>query len=196
MEEKKKKPRNTFVATVRVSMTDIAAIGLVIEKDNYNMETLGRLASEGLRIMGSIAKMKYPIETYEKAIGELRRMGYNNPLEIGTRYYKSIHDELGKEIAGVKKQKNAMDIIAAKMKEDKEQAVHEPSEEERDKIMSQCGEPESEPAGAPVEPTSNPAPEPRSMESHAKNWRSEVEEQRDLQRIKEGFAGAPPVASE
>lgn len=189
---KKRRARNTFVATVRISMTDIAAIGMVVEKDNNYKETLGRLASEGLRIMGSIAKRIYPIDTFEKAIKELRRMGYNDPLEKGTRYYDAIYKELGIERTEAERKKSAQSETNELVKQYNEQTAHRPAAEEQEEILNRHMETEQAQSGQnePIEPL-----EQEQTDAHEDNWGSGAREQQDMQKIKKGFAGAPPVTS-
>lgn len=179
--------QSTFVATIRADLRMIASIARLMESEGDHAGTLGKVASEAIRILSSMSQKVYPVETYEKAIMELRRMGYNDPMAKGTRHYTAIQKKLGFEQEQKEGEKEMLPIVE-EFKKEINANLKPLSEEGREIAEERMGIFPKQPKR-----TINISKDAPKNKIHT-HLRSEADEQRAIKEQNAGFAGPPPLA--
>lgn len=87
----------TFVASVRVDMRMIASIGEFMLSRGVFVGSTGKIASEAVKILSNTTQKEFPVRSHSEAIIKLRKMGYGDCLEKGTRYYDALYGQVDLE---------------------------------------------------------------------------------------------------
>lgn len=107
----------TYIASIRIDVRNLAKIAIFLDRKGQRLETKGKLASEGLRILAEQLDSFCSCETFTEAILTLTELGYENPKGLGTRYEKQIALALKKEISEENLQKKIDAEVSKQVKD-------------------------------------------------------------------------------
>lgn len=104
-----KKPA-TFVATTRVSVTDVASIALYIHAQGEFAETRSGVLNMGVKMLASITQQKHPVLNASDAVRVFHDLGYGDVREKGTKYFKALSNDLNEDMKAKERIKNMQSI--------------------------------------------------------------------------------------
>lgn len=116
----------TYVASVRVDIRSLAKIARFLAKKGMFVETKGKLASEGIRIIAD--NLGTSCETFREAILILTELGYENPRGLGTRCEKQLTLALKTE-ANIKNLQEDLNVKAMELVKEFDTKISLPSQE-------------------------------------------------------------------
>ena len=156
-------PKATFVANVRCDIRHIAKIAKFLMRHGVFVGTKSKIASEAVRIIAREISNELDVKSYIDAEITLRKLGYGDSLNEGTRYFKNLNEMVSEE-------KSLATIDTEVRRQVKEREESEAEEQEADRKYAR---PSSKPvtdkevayealrqSGTLAESESEPTPEP------------------------------------
>ena len=188
----------TFVASVRMDLRNIATIAQFLASKEIFVGTRAKIASEAIRIIAHGVSDNFHVSKHIDAVRILDKLGYDASAVEGTRYYRTLMNEIKTEESQLSIEEEAMKLTKKFFNEDPSSGTSATIDKTtlRSILAPDKDKPETKTEPVPkTEPEPKPESEPESETPQLKT-RTAKDEEKDISKLRtamSNFSGAPIV---